>query len=67
MERMTNDMKDFGASVEAMEAALARFSHDPAMLRKGVMANLRVLIHEGRTDEALRTLNRLQYYVLGNT
>lgn len=67
MNRLTNDMQDFGGTVEGMNQALDRFAHDPQVLLKGVMATLRVLIHNGHKDEAIQTLNRLQYYVTGDS
>lgn len=67
MNRLTNDMQDFGATRNSMDAAIDRFAHDKNVLIKGVISNVRVLIHEGRTDDAIRTLNRLQYYVMGDT
>ena len=60
-------MQDFGGTVEGMNAAIDRFAHDPHVLLIGVMATLRVLINEGRKDEAIQTLNRLQYYVTGDS
>lgn len=65
--RLKNDMQDFGATHASMDAALDRFAHDKNVLIKGVIANIRVLIHEGRTEEATRQLNRLQYYVIGDS
>ena len=68
MNRLTNDMQDMGMSRAAADDVIRRVGPDSCeQLVKGVIANIRVLIHEGRTDEAIRTLNRLQYYVIGDT
>lgn len=68
MNRLTNDMRDFGMSKASLDDVIRRVGPEGCeQLVKGVAANLRVLIHEGRTYEALCTLNRLQYYVMGDT
>ena len=67
MNRLTNDMQDFGATRECMNTTLDRFTGNKDVLIKGVFANVRVMIHEGRTEEATCALNRLQYYVIGDS